>query len=107
MAENWKNERPAWCPHEDCRYRLRAQDALCVGHLRVAVPHHEDNNTYRICINDEGDRFDLQINDSDIYHFKRLFEALSPTPHEQTAKYWRAMFEEQVRRKRETLDHTK
>jgi hypothetical protein len=79
----WKNERPAWCLHQDCRYRLRAQDAACVGYLPEPAPHDEDFNIYRIClcgVLPDGKVFDLQFNDTDIYHFKRLFEALQRGP---------------------------
>ena len=75
MPEEWKNERPAWCTHEDCRYCLRAQDALCIGHLPEPVAHGPDTNIYRLCIQ-AGEVFDLQLNDSDLFHFRRLFDAL-------------------------------
>ena len=83
MTEEWKNERPRWCPYQDCKYRLRAQDAACVGYLPKPVPHDGDTNIYRLClceIFDGEEVFDLQINDSDIYHFRRLFDALQRGP---------------------------
>ena len=83
MTTEWKNERPVWCPHQDCKYRLRAQDAACVGYLATAVPHDGDMNIYRLClcgVLPNNQVFDLQINDSDIYHFRRLFDALQRGP---------------------------
>ena len=83
MTQEWKNERPEWCPHANCEYRLRAQDSACVGYLPLPIPHGEDSNDYRFCLNgalESGEVFDLMINDSDLYHFKRLFAALQRRP---------------------------
>jgi len=71
-----KNKRPAWCPHTDCKYHLSTQDLLCVGHLPEQIEHDGDVNIYRMCINCCGEVFDLQINDTDIYHLKRLLDSL-------------------------------
>ena len=79
----WKNERPEWCPHKDCKFKRRAQDAMCCGHLPKPEKHGDDTNIYRLCLNgvsDDGGVFDLQINRSDIYHFRRLFAALTEAP---------------------------
>lgn len=76
----WKQERPEWCPHRDCKFKRRAQDALCCGHLPEPVPHDEDFNIFRICLNGVAERggvLDLQINKTDIYHFRRMFAALA------------------------------
>jgi hypothetical protein len=54
-----------------------------VGYLPEPVPHDKDTNIYRLCLNGvlPGDLvFDLQMNDSDIYHCRRLFEALQRGP---------------------------
>jgi hypothetical protein len=83
MIEVWKNERPAWCPHLDCQFRLKAQDAMCAGHLPAPAEHDGDFNTGRLCLNgaaDNGGVFDLQVNKSDLYHFRRLFKALEAAP---------------------------
>ncbi len=71
------NERPSWCPHENCLIFRCFQDTMCSGRLPEPVPHGTDFNDSRICLrhalpNDEI--FDLQINKSDTYWFKLLFE---------------------------------
>jgi len=55
-------------------------DALCAGKLPTPEPHDGDFNTHRICIAGvimlEGGVFDLQVNTTDLYHFRRLFDAI-------------------------------
>lgn len=75
-SETFPNERPKWCPHIDCQFCRRAQDSICVGVLPEPVPHEGDVNIYRLCLRMGVEIFNLQMNDSDIYHFGRLFKAL-------------------------------
>lgn len=76
----WKQEKPAWCPHSHhCIFLMRVQDSLCAGKLPKPLPHDGDFNTHRICLtgalpNDEV--FDLQVNKSDVYHFRRILNAI-------------------------------
>lgn len=82
VGEVWKQVRPGWCPHQDCQFKRRATDAICVGQLLEPEPHDGDENTHRICLNgvaDNGGVFDLQINRSDVGWFRWLFEAIFPT----------------------------
>lgn len=72
----WKQERPSWCPHTECLFRRRVQDALCGGELPAPEPHDEDHNTHRICINAGEPVFDLQVNASDLERFRWVFDAL-------------------------------
>lgn len=77
----WKQERPKWCPHKDCLHKRRVQDALCGGHLPKPEPHDGDFNHYRFCINETCDPdsskvFDLQVNNTDLYWFRSVFNAL-------------------------------
>lgn len=102
----WKNERPGFCPHPDCTFKMRAQDRICIGALQAREEHDDDYNTHRLCIDAGGPVFDLQVNRSDVYHFRRLFNAIFPVEHEMTAQYWKAMYEDQLRRKREAQKHT-
>lgn len=77
----WIQERPTWCPHTDCAFRMRAQDAICGGQLPNPEPHDADFNTHRVCLNGVAERggvFDLQVNRTDAYHFRRIFDALFP-----------------------------
>ena len=79
MSEVWKNERPAWCPHSDCRFLRQTQALICVGKLPQPVDHDGHPNTHRLCLNEalpNGEVFDLQINTTDTYHFRRMFEAV-------------------------------
>ena len=73
--EAWKQERPAWCPHQDCVFCRRSQDALCGGRLPKPEPHDGDENTHRFCINADG-VFPLQVNKTDLGYFRWIFDAL-------------------------------
>lgn len=67
--------RPKWCPHPDCKFKIQSQSKMCVGELPELVEHDGDYNTHRLCIDtrETGDGiFDLQINHSDSYNLKRL-----------------------------------
>ena len=69
----WKQERPDFCPHNDCLFKRRAMDDMCVGYLPKPEKHNGDINKYRWCLNGASDSegvFDLQINDTDIWWFK-------------------------------------
>lgn len=75
----WLQERPEWCPHQDCLFRRRGQDAMCCGVLPKPEPHGAGLNYYRLCLNGadkDGGVFDLQINDTDIWYFGKMFKAL-------------------------------
>lgn len=77
----WKQERPTWCPHQDCIFKRRVVDAMCAGHLPAPIEHDGGLNTYRLCLNgsaDNGGVFDLQINHTDLWWFRSLFDALEP-----------------------------
>lgn len=45
----WKQERPSWCPHQDCQFRVRSQDAICIGELPTPREHDGVQNTHRLC----------------------------------------------------------
>jgi len=75
----WKQERPSWCPHKSCLFKRRAMDDACVGDLPEPEEHDGDFNNHRFCLNgvsDSGGVFDLQINNSDLWWFRWLFQAL-------------------------------
>ncbi len=72
----WKQERPSWCPHSDCGFRMRVQDAICGGYLPKPEPHLDDFNDMRLCFNADGGPFDLQVNKSDLYHIGRVLAVL-------------------------------
>lgn len=75
----WKQERPDWCPHGDCQFKRRAMDYMCVGHLTKFTKHDGDWNHHRLCLNgvsDTGSIFDLQVNNTDLWRFRWLFDAL-------------------------------
>ena len=73
--EVWKQERPAWCPHRNCVFSRRSQDALCGGSLPKPAPHDGDENTHRLCIK-AGEVFDLQVNKTDLGYFRWILDAL-------------------------------
>lgn len=72
-SAEWKQERPAWCPHIDCVFQRRATDHLCGGQLPAPEPHDGDFNTHRICINAGLPVFDLQVNASDLDWIRWIF----------------------------------
>ncbi len=71
----WGQQRPTWCPHQDCIFCRRSQDALCGGRLPKPVPHDGDENTHRLCIR-AGEVFDLQVNATDLGYFRWILDAL-------------------------------
>jgi len=73
--EAWKQERPGWCPHQDCIFSRRSQDALCGGRLPKPEPHDGDENTHRLCIK-TGEVFDLQVNKTDCDGIRFILDAL-------------------------------
>lgn len=77
----WKQERPSWCPHPDCEFKRRTQDAICGGKLPEPQPHNGDFNTHRFCINEslsakDSKVIDLQVNNTDLDYFRWIFDAL-------------------------------
>ncbi len=75
--EEWKQERPGWCPHVDCLFKRRAMDNVCGGELPAPVEHDGDFNIYRLCINEPNNSpFDLQLNEGDLEWFRWIFDAL-------------------------------
>ena len=47
MTEEWKQERPPWCPHQDYRFRRRVQDAICGGELPEPAEHDGAHHGHR------------------------------------------------------------
>jgi hypothetical protein len=75
----YKQEKPAWCKHEDCVFQRRVLDNLCGGKLPTPERHETDFNFYRICIRTnvgEPNVFDLQVNNTDLDWFRWIFDAL-------------------------------
>ena len=75
MKEEFKQEKPEWCPHSDCAFRRRVQDSICGGVLPEPESHGEDYNTHRICIKTDS-VFDLQVNNTDLEWFRWVFDSL-------------------------------
>jgi len=74
------NERPKWCSHKDCIVFRCFQDVMCSGKLPEPKEHDKDFNTHRFCLKNalpNNEIFDLQINKSDAYFFKLLFEVVN------------------------------
>lgn len=72
-------ERPRWCPHADCVFLRQTQGLICGGALPVPVDHDGTPNTHRFCMNGAGDNggvVDLQVNATDLQHFRWIFDAL-------------------------------
>ena len=83
-----KQERPAWCPHTDCLFQRRAQDALCGGKLPGGDLRETDEfgqvhvNDLRICMNEtiqpppNAKVIDFKVNSSDLDWIRWIFDAL-------------------------------
>ena len=74
----WRQERPSWCPHLDCSFRRRAHDSVCGGELPEPAQHNGDFNTHRVCLreDDNGRIADYQVNATDLEWFRWIFDAL-------------------------------
>jgi len=75
----WKQEKPAWCSHSKCSFLRRAMDSLCAGQLLKPEAHGGDFNTHRICmvgVLPKGEIFDLKVNTGDLYHCRRILDAI-------------------------------
>lgn len=75
----WKQEKPLWCPHSECIFLRRVMDDLCSGKLQKPRAHDGDTNTHRICLTGtlpKNKVFDLMVNKSDLYHFRRVLDAI-------------------------------
>ena len=71
----YKQEKPAWCTHQDCIFQRRVLDDLCGGKLPKPEPHNGDINLYRICIRTD-EVFDLMVNNSDLDWLRWIFDSL-------------------------------
>ena len=79
MLSEWKQERPAWCPHGDCGFVFRVQDAVCSGRLPVSEEHDGVDNTHRLCLRNqvEGELLaEISWNRTDAWHLLRLCEVV-------------------------------
>ena len=76
----WKQERPNWCPHQDCIFKIRTQDAMCVGELQAPKDHGGVANTHRWCQRgapDDGEWLhSVAFNRGDAWTVIRVFEAV-------------------------------
>ncbi len=75
MTTTYLQDRPRWCPHQDCIFQRRVLDSICGGELPNPVEHDGDKNTHRVCINADS-VFDLQVNKTDLGWFRWVFDAL-------------------------------
>ena len=84
----YKQERPSWCPHQDCIFQRRALDSICGGKLPNPNEPEKDafgqvhRNDVRFCINEthqpgkDANVFDLKCNPSDLDWIRFIFDAL-------------------------------
>jgi hypothetical protein len=71
--------RPEWCPHKRCKINRTFQNKMCIGILSKPIKHGKGYNNYRLCLRGvlpANAIFDLQINDTDIWWFKLLFNSV-------------------------------
>lgn len=75
----WKQERPEWCPHQDCIFKRRAMDSMCGGELPEPILHDENPNTHRMCLRESDPPYgigDYQVDANDLDWFRWIFDAL-------------------------------
>ena len=75
------DQRPSWCPHQDCIILRTHQNRMCAGRLPSPADHgrYKGVNTHRICLRGvlpDGEIFDLQVNTGDLWWFEKLFKAI-------------------------------
>lgn len=71
-------ERPNWCPHSECKFKVQSQDKMCVGQLPEPTDHDGGTNTHRLCMDttETGHGiFDLQLNWGDCWNLIRLLQS--------------------------------
>ena len=87
MTDRKITDRPIWCPHVECKTLRCLQQMMCVGLMPEPVAHGADYNTHRLCLVEEeatsvlderifNQILDLQINKSDVFWFRTLFDVL-------------------------------
>ena len=72
----WKQERPSWCPNQDCIFKRRVQDAFCGGELPEPTPHDGDLNTHRLCWYGGEGPDSYMVNKSDLGWLRWILDAL-------------------------------
>ena len=80
MADELKKQaKPEWCPFPACEFLVNTQEAACIGRLPIPEAHLNDFNTHRFCIHspeDENWHFNIQINRTDAWNFRRILNAV-------------------------------
>lgn len=82
MTGEFRQERPVWCQHKDCKFKRISQDKICGGELSEPQPHDPGGppvNTHRFCLRDalpKGEIFDLQVHNQDLESMRWVFDAL-------------------------------
>jgi hypothetical protein len=74
----WKQERPSWCPHPDCRFLRRSQDVICSGHMSSPRLHEGVENTHRLCqrADDGAWLHTVELNKGDAYNLYRILKGV-------------------------------
>lgn len=72
--------RPNWCPHPNCKFVIKTQEAACIGILPEPEDHDGIQNTHRLCMRnqadaDAGQPIEWKINRGDAWNLKRILEA--------------------------------
>lgn len=75
---DWKQEKPAWCPHPDCQFKVRGQDSICIGMLPSPRKHDGVDNTHRLCQRGTPDDgawlHTIELNRGDAWNFVRILK---------------------------------
>ena len=75
---DWKQEKPEWCPHQDCGFCARGQDSICIGKLPKSLDHDGVANTHRLCMRGAADDglwlHEVEWNRGDAWNFRRIID---------------------------------
>ena len=80
MTKTWKQERPTWCPEQECIFKRRAMDSICGGHLPAARPHNGDANTFNLCLRVDGRTDRYEMNKTDFWWLRYIMDGVEETP---------------------------
>ena len=71
--------RPDWCPHQDCIFKVHSQNLICVGKLPTPQDHDGIENTHRFCLDERETGHgvnDLQLNWGDAWNMIRILNQI-------------------------------
>ena len=86
----YRQERPTWCPHQDCLFKRRVMDSICGGALPPGQANVKEKDAFgedhindvRVCLNEthqpppNAKVVDFKMNPSDLDWIRFILDAL-------------------------------